>query len=111
MFFKMLKSDLKRKKGLNIILFVFICVASALIFTGAVQIFSNLTKARAVERLCRPSDMLLITSPRIMDEDEINEKLPAELSSRKEITEWEYKRMTEIEPLSLDFKDFDEDEI
>ncbi|WP_295085287.1 ABC transporter permease [Ruminococcus sp.] len=108
MFFKMLKSDLKRKKGLNIILFTFISVAAVLIFTGAMQIFSYLTKDKAIERLCKPSDILLVTLPENMDEDEINKKLPDELSARDDITEWEYKRMTEINYTSLDFDNFDE---
>ena len=111
MFFKMLKSDLKRKKGLNIILFTFISVAAVLIFTGAMQIFSYLTKDKAIERLCKPSDILLVTLPENMDEDEINKKLPDELSSRDDITEWEYKRMTEINYTSLDFDNFDEKDL
>ncbi len=111
MFFKMLKSDLKRKKGLNAILFVFISVAAVLMFTGAVQIFSNLTKNRAVERLCIPSDILLITLPNNIDADELNEKYETELSARDDVTEWELKKMTSIEEKNLDFKDFDEEEL
>ncbi|WP_295079057.1 ABC transporter permease [Ruminococcus sp.] len=111
MFFKMLKSDLKRRRGLNIILFVFISVAAVLMFTGAVQILSNLTKDKAVERLCRPSDMLLIASYNDMGEDETKGAMPAELSSHEEITEWEYKKMTEIEYSSLDFRDYDEEDL
>lgn len=56
MFFKMLKSDLKRKRGLNVILFIFISVASILVFAGSVQIFSNATRESTAKRLCRTSD-------------------------------------------------------
>ena len=50
MFFKMLKNDLKYKKGLNIIIFIFIVIASVLVFVGSVQIYSTLSKDRTTER-------------------------------------------------------------
>ena len=71
MFFKMLKSDLKRKKCLNLILFVFICVASVLVFAGSVQIFSNFTRERAAKELCRGSDTILWTLDHKGDSEEI----------------------------------------
>ena len=61
MFFKMLKSDLKRKKGLNVILFIFIAVASILVFAGSVQIFSNFTRDKTAKKLCRSSDTVIWT--------------------------------------------------
>ena len=50
MFFKMLKSDLKRKKGLNVILFIFITVASVLVFAGAVEIRRTDIAMRQMQR-------------------------------------------------------------
>lgn len=38
MFFKMLKSDMKQKKGLSIVLFMFILIASVLVSIGSVQV-------------------------------------------------------------------------
>ena len=58
MFFKMLKNDLKYKKGLNIIIFIFIVIASVLVVVGSVQICSTLSKDRTTKEVCRPSNII-----------------------------------------------------
>lgn len=60
MFFKMLKSDLKRKKGLNAVLFIFIVIASAVVFAGAVQVYSNLTRTYQALTYCNSSDIAVM---------------------------------------------------
>ena len=52
MFWKMLKSDLKQKKGLSIVLFLFITVASVLVFVGGVQIYQFFTGSERNDTAC-----------------------------------------------------------
>ena len=60
MFFKMLKKDLKCKKGLNVILFIFITVASVLVFAGSVEIFSYLTGEKRMAEMCNTCSLEMI---------------------------------------------------
>ena len=46
MFRKMLKSDLMSKKGLNIILFIFITVASILVSAGTCRFCTQITDGK-----------------------------------------------------------------
>lgn len=61
MFFKMLKSDLKQKKGLNIVLFIFITIASILVFVGSVQVYQFFTGNDRNKEVCHISDFLMYT--------------------------------------------------
>ena len=62
MFRKMLKSDLKSKKGLNIILFVFITVASLLVFASACQFYTQITGESRSMKICRTPDLKVLIS-------------------------------------------------
>ena len=59
MFWKMLKSDLRQKRGLSIVLFVFIAAASVLVFVGGTQIYQYFTGAERNRTACKSSDMLV----------------------------------------------------
>lgn len=110
MFFKMLKSDLKRKKGLSVILFIFIFVASALVFTGSVQIFSNLTSKKTAARLCRTSDMMFWTLDYRGDSREISENVRECLDSESNVIDWSSSVISRLTAESVDFPDFEEKE-
>ena len=53
MFFKMLKKDLKDNIGLNIVVFIFITVAAALVFLGSVQLYSGFCGKSYNEDVCK----------------------------------------------------------
>lgn len=104
MFFKMLKNDMKQKKGLNIILFIFISVASLLVFTGAVQIYSSVTQNELKEKMCLPSDMLLfLMQKNDPEKDEIGDYL----DGHENVTYWYTTHMSRAKK-NIDFPDFDE---
>ena len=75
MFFKMLKSDLKCKKGLNVILFIFIMVASVLVFAGSVRIYSNLTLDSRKAKVCNTSQADMMIYDSLIKTDEKRERL------------------------------------
>ncbi|MCR4645354.1 MAG: ABC transporter permease [Oscillospiraceae bacterium] len=110
MFFKMLKSDLKRKRGLNIILFLFITVAAVLVFTGSVQIYANFSRERIKEELCKPSDLLLLGLVSYMPEEEQLERLSPVLDADPNVQDWSRETMLRIYSQTIDFPDFDESE-
>ena len=107
MFFKMLKSDLKRKRGLNVILFIFISVASILVFAGSVQIFSNFTRERSAKELCRTSDTQFWIMEDDFRSDAIRSKLQDILDSEENITGWSTSPMTRISETAIEYPNCD----
>ena len=107
MFFKMLKSDLKRKKGLNIILFIFISVASILVFAGSVQIFSNFTKDATAKRLCRTSDTQFWIQSKEFSGSDLSEKTAKYLDGEPNVTDWSTSKGTIISDTSIEYPNCD----
>ena len=110
MFFKMLKSDLKRKRGLNVILFLFMTVAAVLVFTGSVQIYANFSREHIKQQLCKPSDLLLLGLVNYMPEEEQFEKLSPVLDGDANVQDWSRETMLRIYSQTIDYPDFDEAE-
>lgn len=110
MFFKMLKSDLKRKKGLNVILFIFITVASVLVFTGAVEIFSTLTTKSTTDEYCKASDATAIMVPMSGDTAESLKKVEKTLDEDSNVISWSKQDWTKIMALSMDYPNIEEDD-
>ena len=109
MFFKMLKNDLKCKKGLNIIIFLFIAVASVLVFAGSVQIYSNIARSSTARTMCRPSDLLLGVVRGFSDDEDDYKNAEPIFDSCDNITEWSRFRMMRIKSASIDYPNYDEE--
>ncbi len=109
MFFKMLKNDLKCKKGLNIIIFLFIAIASVLVFVGSVQIYSNLARSTTAEKMCRPSDFILGAVNYYSDNEDDYKSIEPFLDTHDNVKEWTKTRMFRVNSRSVDFPDFDEE--
>ena len=107
MFFKMLKSDLKRKKGLNLILFIFISVASILVFAGSVQIFSTLTRDATAKRLCRTSDTHFWILSDQFSNEELSEKIAASLDADPNVTAWSTSDIARIAEDAINYPNCD----
>lgn len=73
MYFRMLKKDLKDKVGLNIVLFVFMILASMFMAIGFVMLYSNFYGTAKTYEMCNTSDMVA-TIDREVDEPEKNRK-------------------------------------
>ena len=61
MFFKMLKNDLRQKKALNFVLFLFITIAAMLVFVSSVQLHEYITGNERNRDACKMSDMLIFS--------------------------------------------------
>lgn len=110
MYFKMLKHDLKRKKGLNIILFLFMTFASLLVFVGAVQIISNLTHRKTAETFCRTSDVLLMPGQSDLTFGQQEQALSRLLAPNENVVDWSTEKMLRIGSAAMDYPDHDEEE-
>ena len=110
MYFKMLKNDLKRKRGLNIILFLFITVASLLVFVGAVQIVSNLARGKNAETLCCKSDVLMIPRQRELTIEQQQANLEKALAQNENVKDWSIEKMFRISSDAMDYPAYDEEE-
>lgn len=110
MYFKMLKHDLRHQKGLNVILFLFITIASVLVFVGSVQIFSNVTRSRTTQVLCKTSDMMFFSLPGHMEQAEIDSRLGELLDHEENVADWCVEQMVPFSSGRIDYPDFDEKE-
>ena len=110
MFFKMLKNDIKCKKGLNIIIFVFIAIASILVFAGSVQIYSNLSMKKTAEKMCRPSDLILGAVTLYSSKEDGYRNIEPFLDNNDKVLEWHSGHMSRIRSENIDFPGFDEKE-
>lgn len=110
MFFKMLKNDLRIKKGLNIILFIFIAAASVLMFISAAQLYIQLTGPSRTAEHCNTSDYIYIyqmTDERRETDRAILEKC---MSGSKGVTGVYHSEGLWLDPLQADFDNVDEEE-
>ena len=110
MFFKMLKSDLKRKKGLNVILFIFITVASVIVFAGAVEIFSTLTVKNKTKEYCKLSDALVFLLQGESQNEKVIETVENKLGENDNVISYEKREWTKIPSISMDYPRFEENE-
>ena len=110
MFFKMLKKDLKCKKGLNVILFIFITVASVLVFAGSVEIFSYLTGEKRMAEMCNTCSLEMMVPAKTAASDEKIRQIESILDGYKDVEKYHSCDMTKIDLLRIDFPRIEEDE-
>lgn len=112
MFFKMLKSDLRQKRGLSIVLFLFITVASILVSVGAVQIYEFLTGNERNEKACKSSDMIVYSDYKegkfFADFAKKTEEI---INSNKHITSKAKREVLRLDVSKVDFQYIDESKI
>lgn len=108
MFFRMLRHELREKKGLNLILFLFMTVASALVFISAVQVYSSVTGTSRSKESCNISDCVFIRAVGAADTDRT--KLIEKLEQEDEILSYLFEERIQLSDKAVDFANFDESE-
>jgi putative ABC transport system permease protein len=73
MFFKILKRDIKRKKAMNIILFIFMIVASILIASSVNMLYASTTALEHFKRVSNLADNIIVTSSNEENDREMEE--------------------------------------
>jgi putative ABC transport system permease protein len=73
MFFKILKRDIKRKKAMNIILFIFMIIASILIAGSVNMLYASTTALEHFKRVSNLADNIIVTSSNEENDREMEE--------------------------------------
>ena len=109
MFFKMLKSDLKQKKGLSIVLFLFILIASMIVSVGSVQLYEFFTGNERNQAACNHSDAMVLNVSQGAQGDIANKKVSDVIKKNKHVKEFYSKEVFTLMPAYIDFDYVDEE--
>lgn len=108
MFFKMLKKDLKLKKGLNVILFIFMVVASILVVASAIQVYAHLAGKERTYEICNSSDLWIVNQSSVRDREQDVKKISEWFDSKSEVTEVTTGEMIGFTNKTIDFDNYEE---
>ncbi len=110
MFFTMLKNDLKIKKGLNIILFLFIAAASVLMFVSTSQLYMQITGSKRTSERCQTSDFIILMTQNA-ERREINaQNLTNLIQENAGIQSFHRSEALKNEAVQIDFENVDEND-
>ena len=110
MFFKMLKNDLKMKKGLNLILFIFIVIASVLVYVSASQLYIQLTGEERTVKSCSSSDLIMMFENTEEKREEKLEIISQSLTEHEFFGDFYQSEGVTAEAKQFDFERIDEDD-
>lgn len=111
MFLKMLKSDLKQKKGLSAVLFLFITAASVLVFVSGVQIYQFFTVSERNSTACKSSDMIVYNPIISGSENNYEKELENALDNDTNVAGFYKKEIRQISDGCFYFPYVDESEV
>ena len=103
MFFKMLKNDLKQKKGLSIVLFLFILTASVLVFIGAVQLYEFFTGTERNQSVCKSSDVMIFNVTQGSNTESSRKKADDVIKKNKHIVSDYRREAIYLQTTGIDF--------
>lgn len=106
MFFTMLKNDLKQNKGLNLILFLFMTAAAALVFISSVQLYSELTGRKRTNDICRLPDTLLLSDSGAGGRAEKDRQIRQLLNEESNVRGYAVSEVIRLRWQLIDFADF-----
>lgn len=106
MFLRMLKKDLHSKKGLNIILFIFIITASVLVFVSASQIYTDLTGWSKAKEQYHLKDSCITFLSSEADRDKNNKTITELFERNKEFGDFVHDEGLSLNSEFVDFSDF-----
>lgn len=109
MFLKMLKKDLKLKKGLNVILFIFMTVASILVVASAIQVYAHLAGKGRTYEICNSSDLVIVNQSSVRDREKDEKKILEWFHRKSKVEEVSSNEMIQFVSTDIDFEHFEED--
>lgn len=110
MFWRMLKKDLADKKGLNIILFLFMCFASILTVASAIVLYANYLGKPAAYNKINAADIAIVAQ-RDLDGTEANQQEVLEwFQSRADVTDVELGQTVRFRSNAVFFADLNNDD-
>ena len=107
MYLRMLKKDLKDKVALNIVLFIFMIIAAALLVTSAGFIYTFFIGTNETYDKCKTSDFIFTIEKSISNEDDQRAKIQRMLNKYPDIDEIKISERPVISTGRLDFDGVD----
>ena len=110
MFWRMLKKDLADKKGLNLILLIFMCLASVLTVASAIILYLNTAGKAGMYDRVNAADVAVLTVRDLNGVEENQEEVISWLTSREDVEDVELSQMIRIRSNAISFEGFSNDE-
>lgn len=107
MYFRMLKKDLRDKVGLNIVLFIFMIIASTLLVVSSGFIYTFLKGSEDTYEKCNTSDLILVVERSFSDEEGQREKITQTISQEIKYKELIISDILYVTNSRLDFEGVD----
>ena len=111
MFFKMLKNDLRQKKALNFVLFLFITIAAMLVFVSSVQLHEYITGNERNRDACKMSDMLIFSDSQGSTQEDSRKNCKDNLDKNSHVKSYYQREMKRAQIGQIDFEMVDEKSI
>ena len=111
MYLRMLKKDLRDKVGLNIVLCIFMIIASTLLVTSAGFIYTFFKGANETYEKCKTSDIIFTVDKSVSDEEGQRAKISRTLKKYPEIGEVKVSERPVIRTARLEFDGVDRREV
>ena len=108
MFWKMLKNDIKHKKGSSVVLFLFFTIASVLVFVGGVQIYEFFTGNDRNKTASNTSDVLIYNTDSGADKENIRNKINTVFQNNVHVIEHYRHDVIQLNWAYIDFEYFSE---
>ncbi len=109
MFWKMLRSDLRRDRGLNLVLLLFITAASVLVCVGSVQMLQSFTANERNRQTCKISDIIMFNELTGGDSEEMHNKCDEILRKNSDVLDFYSREVICLKTKQVDFEQLDED--
>ena len=109
MFWRMLKKDLADKKGLNIILLLFMCFASILTVASAILLYANTFGIRVTEDKVNAADLFIVSERDLDGTEERRDRIIEWFNNRDDVVDVELGQTIVFNPNAVDFESVDED--
>ena len=110
MFWRMLRKDLADKKGLNIILLIFMCFASVLTVASAILLYANTLGTKVTEDKVNAADLFIVAERDLDGTEERREEIIDWFYNRDDIVDVELNQTIVFNPNAVDFEGVDEDD-
>ena len=106
MFLRMLKKDLMSKKGLNIILFIFIMISAVLVFISSTIIFIGITGPSDSKKLYKSSDAAIILNSPLNEKERLNNLIMKSMDENENVRSYYKTEILSIKDYEVDITDF-----
>lgn len=110
MFWRMLRKDLADKKGLNIILLLFMCFASVLTVASAILLYANTLGTKVTEDKVNAADLFIVSERDLDGTEERREEIINWFYGRDDIVDVELGQTIVFNPNAVDFENVNEDD-